>query len=84
MPLLVISKIRYKLKALCSRQHLPTCKWIGFLFHFSRASYSKENRPILPKFELSRDGIPVLIICKLDEDPIKNEDAIDRTTFSPL
>ena len=24
----------------------------------------------------------VLIICKFDEDPIKNKDTIDRTTFS--
>ena len=28
--------------------------------------------------------MPVLIICKFDEDSIRNEVFIDQTTFSPL
>ena len=37
------------------------------------------NCLIWPKFELIRDVMPVLVTCKFDEDPIKNEGAIDRT-----
>ena len=53
-------------------------------FRHSRVSNSKLNIPILPKFELHRDFMHTLIICKSDEEPLKNEDAIDQTTFSPL
>ena len=31
-----------------------------------------------------QDFVPDLVICKLDENLIKNEVAIDWTTFSPL
>ena len=31
-----------------------------------------------------RDFMPVLVICKFDEDSIKNEVVIVWTTFSPL
>ena len=37
-----------------------------------------------PKSNLYRDFMPVLVICKFDEDSIKNEVAIVGTTFSPL
>ena len=35
-------------------------------------------------FELVRDLIDVLVTCKYEEDPIKNEGARVDTTFSPL
>ena len=37
-----------------------------------------------PKFELVRDIMVVLVICKYEEDPFKNEGASLFTTFSPL
>ena len=43
-------------------------------FSWSRESNSKLNSPISPKFELRWDFMPVLIICKFDEDPVKKED----------
>ena len=46
------------------------------------ASNSHVNSPIWPKIELFQDFMDVLIICKSDEDSIKNEIAIIQTTFS--
>ena len=40
--------------------------------------------PIWPNFELVRDIMDVLVTCKYEEDPIKNEGARVLTTFSPL
>ena len=40
--------------------------------------------PIWPNFELVRDLMDVLVTCKYEEDPIKNEGARVDTTFSPL
>ena len=37
--------------------------------------YSKVSRGILPKFELIKAFIVVLVTCKNEEDPIKNEGA---------
>ena len=37
-----------------------------------------------PNFELVRDVIDVLVTCKYEKDPIKNEGARVDTTFSPL
>ena len=34
-----------------------------------------------PEMELVRDVMPVLVTCKFDEDPIKNEGTIVSTTF---
>ena len=39
---------------------------------------------ILPKFELIQAFIVVLVTCKNEEDPIKNEGARVLTRFSPL
>ena len=50
----------------------------------SRAAYSAVLGPIRPKFELVRDVIDVLVTCKYEEDPIKNEGARVVTTFFPL
>ena len=52
-------------------------------FRHSRASNSKVNSLIWPEFELW-DFMAVLITCKFDKDPIRNEIAIPWTTFSPL
>ena len=50
----------------------------------SRAASSAVLGPIWPNFELVRDIIDVLVTCKYEEDPIKNEGARVDTTFSPL
>ena len=56
----------------------------GKIFHCSRANNSKANIPIRPKIDLVQDYMTVLITCKFDEDRIKIEVAILRTTFVPL
>ena len=50
----------------------------------SRAANSAVLGPIWPNFELVRDVMDVLVTCKYEEDPIKNEGARVDTTFSPL
>ena len=50
----------------------------------SRAANSAVLGPIWPNFELVRDLMDVLVTCKYEEDPIKNEGARVDTTFSPL
>ena len=47
----------------------------------SRAANSAFLRPIWPNFELVRDVMDVLVTCKYEEDPIKNEGARVVTTF---
>ena len=47
----------------------------GIFFRRSRAANSAVLGRIWMKFELLRDIIDVLIICKYEEDPIKNEGA---------
>ena len=56
----------------------------GIFFIRSRAAYSAVLGPIWPNFELLRDVIDVLVTCKYEEDPIKNEGDRVLTTFSPL
>ena len=56
----------------------------GDFFRPSRAANSAVLGPIWPNFELVRDVIDVLVTCKYEEDPIKNEGARLLTTFSPL
>ena len=50
----------------------------------SRAANSAVLGPIWPNFELVRGVMDVLVTCKYEEDPIKNEGARVDTTFSPL
>ena len=50
----------------------------------SRAANSTVLSPIWPNFELVRDIIDVIVSCKYEDDPIKNEGARVFTTFSPL
>ena len=70
------------MKALCPGQHLPHYKSMGKFFYIQ--GRVTPNRIVQSRPNSSQDFMPVLIICKSDEDPIKNEDTIDRTTFSPL
>ena len=56
----------------------------GIFFRRSRAAYSAVLGQIWPKFKLIRDIIVVLVTCKYEEDPIKNEDARVLTRFSQL
>ena len=44
-------------------------------FRGSRAANSEVSGGILPKFELIQAFIVVLVTCKNEEDPIKNEGA---------
>ena len=57
-------------------------------FKSSENIQKKKGRPdssrILPKFELIQAFIVVLITCKNEEEPIKNEGARVLTRFSPL
>ena len=53
-------------------------------FRRSRAANSKVSGGILPKFELIQTFIVVLVTCKNEEDPIKNEGARVLTRFSLL
>ena len=47
----------------------------------SRAAYSAVLGPIWQNFELVRDVMDVLLTCKYEEDPIKNEGARVLTTL---
>ena len=62
-----MKKIRSKMKAL----ECPT------------ATNSEVSGGILPKFELIQAFIVVLITCKNEENPIKNEGVRVLTRFSP-
>ena len=46
-------------------------------------SNSLENSPTWPEFELVRDLLPVLDICKFEQVVIKTQGSMTRTTFSP-
>ena len=71
-----------------SRENVMTSfsplKVYGNFFICSRAANSAVLGPIWPNFELVRDVMDVLVTCKYEEDPIKNEGARVLTTFSPL
>ena len=53
-------------------------------FRRSRAANSEVSGGILPKFKLIQAFIVVLVTCKNEEDPIKNEGARVLTRFSPI
>ena len=52
---------------------------MGANFRHSKASNTKVNILIWPKFELIREFMADLATCKFDEEPIKIEGTIDRT-----
>ena len=73
-----MKKIQTKMKALeCKQDYM-------MFFRRSRATNSEVSGGILPKFELIQAFIVVLVTCKNEEDPIKNEGARVLTRFSPL
>ena len=72
-----------KMKELECSQDFSHYKSMG-IFPDARAANSTVLGPIWPNFELLRDVMDVLVTCKYDEDPIKNEGARVVTTFSPL
>ena len=73
-----------KMKELECSQDFSHYKSMGIFSRRSRAANSAVLGPIWPNFELVRDVIDVLVTCKYEEDPIKNEGARVVTTFSPL
>ena len=73
-----------KMKELECSQDFSHYKSMGIFSRRSRAANSAVLGPIWPNFELVRDVIDVLVTCKYEKDPIKNEGARVDTTFSPL
>ena len=55
------------------RHHFLHYKSMGKDFRTQKANNSKVNNPIQPKFELIRAFMPVLVTCKFDKDPIKDD-----------
>ena len=76
--------IELQIKELECSQDFSHYKSMGIFSRRSRAVNSAVLGPIWPNFELVRDVIDVLVTCKYEEDPIKNEGARVDTTFSPL
>ena len=54
------------------------------VFPHSRANNSQVTSSIWPEFEIAREFMDVLVTCKFEDDLIKSQGAILRTTFSPL
>ena len=76
--------IDLKMKELECSQDFSHYKSMGIFSRRSRAANSAVLGPIWPYFELVRDVMDVLVTCKYEEDPIKNECARVVTTFPPL
>ena len=74
--------IESKVKELECSQYFSHYKSMG-IFPDTQVRRTVLGR-IWPKFELVQDIIVVLVTCKYEEDPIKNEGASVFTTFSPL
>ena len=73
-----MNKIRSKMKALEWPQDNM------FIFWRSRADNSENSGGIWHKFELIQVCMHVLVTCKNEEDPMKNEFAGVAKTFLPL
>ena len=78
-----MKKIQLKMKALECSQDFSHYKSMG-IFPDAQGQLTAVLGPIWPNFELVRDAMDVFVICKYEEDPIKNEGARVDTTFSPL
>ena len=74
--------VRFKNEGACSQDfsHYKS----GDFSRPSRAANPEVLGPIWPNFELVRHVMDVLVTCKYEEDPIRNEGARVLTTFSPL
>ena len=75
-----MKKIHLKLKVLERSQHFSHYKSM-FFFRHSRADTSKVPDQILPNFKTTRDFMGVLVACKNEEHPNKNEGARVVTTL---
>ena len=73
-----------KMKEIDCYQHFSQLQVYGNFFGCSRAANSAVLGSIWLQFELIRDIMFVLVTCKLEEDPIKNEGARVLTRISPL
>ena len=73
-----------KMKEVECSQDFSHYKSLGIFPDAQWAANSALLGPIWPKFELVRDVIDVLVTCKYEEDPIKNEGARVVTIFSPI
>ena len=71
----------FKLKALESSQDFSHYKPMKIFFKRTRAGNSKVPGWILPNFEPIRNIMGVLVACKNEEDPIKNEGSRVVTTI---
>ena len=69
------------MKELECSQDFSHYKSMGIYFRRSRAANSAVINLIWPNFELVRDVMDILITCKYEEDPIKNEGARVLTTL---
>ena len=78
-----LTMIRSTMNELAWRQHFPIISLWKF-FKRSRAANSVVSGPIWPKFELVRDFMHVLVICKYKKDRMKNNWEKVETSFSPL
>ena len=77
-----IRVIKSKMKELECSQDFSHYK-SGDFYRCSRAANSAVLGPIWPNFELVRDVMNVLVTCKYEKDPIKNEGArVDTTLYS--
>ena len=78
-----MKKIQLKMKALECSQDFSHYKSMEIFSRRSRAANSAVLGPIWPNFEIVRDVMNVLVTCKYEEDPIKNEGArVDTTLYS--
>ena len=82
MVLLVTSK--YKEDQIKNEGARVLTRLYDVFFRRSRATNSEDSGGILSKFKLIQALIVVLVTCKNEKEPIKNEGARVLTRFSPL
>ena len=76
-----MKKIQFKIKTLECSQDFSHYKSMGIFPRRSMAANSAVHGQIWSNFELVQDFMVVLITCKNEEDPIKNEGARVFTTL---
>ena len=78
MPVLVICK--FDIDLIENEQAMLEIR----LFQPSRASNSKLNCTIRPKFKVIQDFVSILVICMFDEDPMKTEQIRLEKSICPI
>ena len=63
---------------------LECSQYYTFIFQMFKAANSVVGDEIWQKFKLIQAFMVVLVTCKNDEDPLKNESTRVLTTFLPL